>query len=123
MGGAALAIYGLELPESLYRASRHGAFSDFGANPGWLLTGWLNRNAPDRLASGGIVEIVNASRPALRAFTLVNLIAYGVMLRKYWKSTEPNVEAWVLFSLAGYLTYFLFSAGVHENHLFLANLQ
>ena len=108
--------------DSFYRASRHNTMSSFGANPLWLLTWWLERGSAERKSAGGIVSIVYAGRPMLRALTLLTIIGFGTALRAYWKSGDRSVEAWLRYSLVGYLVYFLVSAGVHENHLFLASL-
>jgi hypothetical protein len=58
----------------------------------------------------------------LRALTLLTVIGFWAALRAYWKSGDRSVEAWLRYSLVGYLAYFLVSAGVHENHLFLGSL-
>jgi hypothetical protein len=120
--GVLIALFGLPVIDSLYRASRHGTLSSFGANLPWLLTWWLERTSADRAAAGGIISIVDASRPALRVLSAVTLVAYAAVLRAYWRSTDPTVAGWVRHALAGYLVYFMCSAGVHENHLFLASL-
>lgn len=122
IGGLALFVYGWPVLDSFYRASRHGALSNFGANGPWLLTWWFERHSPERLASGGIVEIVNASRVTLRILSAIMLVAYIAVARRYWNARRRDVTAWLQYSLLAYLVYFTFSAGVHENHLFLASL-
>jgi hypothetical protein len=117
-----LAVFGTVVFESFYRASRHHAMSYFGANPLWLATWWLERDSPERAAAGGIVSVVGAPRPMLRVLTFVMLVAYGWLLRRYWKTGDPTLTGWLRYSLLGYLVYCMVSAGVHENHLFLASL-
>jgi hypothetical protein len=117
-----LLVWGWPAADSFYRASRHNNISSFGANPLWVLTWWLERGSAERLSTGGIVSIVPASRPLLRVLTLFTLIGFVTALRAYWKSGDRSVESWLKYSLVGYLVYFLISAGVHENHLFLGSL-
>ena len=119
-------VYGFPaVSDAFYRASRHNALSNFGANPLWILTWWFERNAPAgerALTPEGFVSILSASRPILRALSLISLIAYVTVLRAYWRSADRTSAGFVRFALAGYLVYFMCSAGVHENHLFLASL-
>jgi hypothetical protein len=117
-----LVVWGWPVAESFYRASRHNNISNFGANPLWVLTWWLERGSAERLSTGGIVSILPASRPLLRVLTLFTLIGFVSALRSYWKSGDRSIEGWLSYSLVGYLVYFLISAGVHENHLFLGSL-
>jgi len=115
-------VWGWPAIDSFYRASRHNTMSSFGANPLWVLTWWLGRGSAERLSTGGIVSIVYAARWILRALTLLTIIGFWTALRAYWKSGDRSVEGWLKYSLVGYLVYFLVSAGVHENHLFLGSL-
>jgi len=117
-----IAMFGTVVFESFYRASRHHSMSSFGANVLWVATWWLERDSPERAAAGGIVSVVGASRPMLRVLTLVTVVLYGWLLRRYWKTADPTLTGWLRFSLLGYLVYWMLSAGVHENHLFLASL-
>ncbi len=104
--------------DALRRASRHNDLSAFGANPLWVLTWWLERTSGD----SGLVSIRPASRPMLRVLSLITLLAYGEVVRRYWRANDRTPAAFLRFSLVGYLVYFMCSAGVHENHLFLAGL-
>jgi len=115
-------VWGWPVIDSFYKASRHNTKSSFGANPLWVLTWWQQRGTAERISADGIVSIVYAGRPMLRALTLLTIIGFWAALRAYWKSRDGSVEAWLRYSLVGYLVYFLVSAGVHENHLFLAGL-
>lgn len=126
IGVLILLVYGVPaVSDAFYRASRHNALSNFGANPLWILTWWFERNAPAgerALTPEGVVSILSASRPILRVLSLISLIAYGTVLHRYWRSADRTAGGFVRFALAGYLVYFMCSAGVHENHLFLAVL-
>jgi hypothetical protein len=119
---AVVLVWGWPVIDSFYRASRHNTKSSFGANPLWVLTWWQQRDTAERMSADGIVSIVYAGRPMLRALTLLTIIGFWTSLRAYWKSRDRSVEGWLRYSLVGYLVYFLVSAGVHENHLFLASL-
>ena len=117
-----LGVYGTPVVESLYRASRHTTLSSFAANFPWLLTWWFGRGSEARLESGGTMAIVYASRVTLRLLSLLMLIAYGSLLRMYWKRGSASSADWIRFSLLGYWAYAVISAGAHENHLFAASL-
>src|SRR5262245_22836960 len=118
---AVILVFGTAVFDSLYRASRHHSLSNFAANVLWVLTWWLERDSPERVAAGGIVSVVGASRPMLRVLTFVTVVLYGWLLHRYWKTGDHTVTSWLRYSLLGYLVYFMLSAGVHENHLFLAS--
>jgi len=121
-----IAFYGYPaFYDALNRAGHHNDLSNFGANPLWVLTWWFEwtaRPGNPTLSPEGLVVILGASRPIIRVLSLVSLVTYAAVLRAYWRSGDRTVGAFVRFSLAGYLVYFLLSVGVHENHLFLANL-
>jgi hypothetical protein len=126
VAGLAVLIYGMPaLYDALNRAGHHNDLSNFGANPLWILTWWFEHApAPGRqgLSPGGLVTIMAAGRPLIRALSLLTLICYAIVVSRYWKSRDPAPSALLRFSIAGYLVYFLCSTGVHENHLFLAAL-
>ena len=122
VGLVVIAVLGTAVFDSLYRASRHHSMSNFGANILWVATWWLERDSPERAAAGGIVSIVGASRPMLRVLTFVTVVLYGWLLRRYWKAGDHTLTGWLRYSLLGYFVYVMLSAGVHENHLFLASL-
>ena len=122
----ALSIYGAgNVYAALNRAGHHNNLSNYGANPLWVLTWWFERTAsPGRqaLSPEGLATIMAAGRPMIRILSVISLVAFATVMRKYWKSNDPSVAGFVRFSLAGYLVYFMCSVGVHENHLFLASL-
>jgi hypothetical protein len=123
---AAILIYGFSsILDALDRAGHHNDLSNYGANPLWVLTWffeWTAQAGKQSLSPAGLVTIMAASRPIIRVSSFISLIGYATILWKYWKSADRTVGGFVRFSLAGYLVYFLFSVGVHENHLFLASL-
>jgi len=121
----ALAVYGWPVVLAFYAAGRHGHFSNFAMNLPWALGWWLERTSPARyghLTPDGFATIANASRRELRIMAGVSLLAYGLVCRAYWKHADRSVAAWLRYALVGYLAYFTLCSGVHENHLFLANL-
>ena len=126
LGAIAIAVYGFsEMYAALDRAGHHNNLSNYGANPLWVLTWWFEWIAvPGKqgLSPDGLVSIMAASRLVLRILSVLSLMLYVVVLRAYGRSTDRSVAGFLRFAIAGYLVYFMFSAGVHENHLFLPSL-
>ncbi len=109
---------------ALDRALHHTMVSGNALNLGWIVTYFLHVIWPatfGRWAAGSADYIYIESS---RTVTLAKIpfdLAYLVVLALFWK-TRPTFEHLIAFSLFGYLTYFTWNVGVHENHLFLACL-
>ena len=110
-----VATYGVStIYASLDRAGHHNNLSNYAANPLWVLTWVFERTAAvgrQSLSPEGLMSIMAASRPEIRVSSLISLLGYVVVLRRYWKSSDRSVGGFIRFSLAGYLVYFLFSVG------------
>jgi hypothetical protein len=90
-------------------------------NANWILTHYLRAFSPERF--GGLVNnqadylYIGPSRiqvvPRL-VFALVYLLILAVFVRQ-----RKTFENMLVFSILGFLAYYTFSIGVHENHLFV----
>lgn len=120
-------IFSSEIVISFYKAlgSQHPYLSANALNLGWLTSYFLHVYAPNiygPLRDGGnyiINQSVSQSVFIVHKgfFILFYFFSLFAFLRA--KKTFRNL---VLFSLLGYLAYFEFNTGVHENHLFLSVL-
>jgi hypothetical protein len=122
---AVLAVFGTAVLAALQHAVSFPILSAQGLNFNWLLTGLLH--VLDPAAYGPLVD--GAIRPiTLPPGSLVGLLAkllffalYGGLLLRFL--VAPKTYSNLLrYALLGYLAYFLFNTGVHENHLFPAIL-
>jgi hypothetical protein len=120
----AVASFGFTpIADSFKHTVQHRLLSGDALNFNWLVTWFLQVFYPDTYGpvTDGIVQAVTIDRAAgwVNAIRLVFLLFYlGVLWRllKIRRSFAGAIEC----ALAGYLSYFMFNIGVHENHLFLA---
>ncbi len=119
-------IFGVEeVSQSLIRVtSMHPYLSGNALNLNWVITHFLHIFDPARfggLKNGEAEFIINTSPKLTTLPRLLFLLFYASALIVFFKR-EKTFENVILFSLLGYLAYFMFNTGVHENHLFLAGL-
>lgn len=120
-----LGIFGAAFPEALNTAMEdpyEGFLSGYALNFNWILTYLLQLTQPDTYGEveyGFIFEIEVRDPAVTTPPFLVFVVLYGLALFRFFTS-EKTFENLILFSLAGYLSYFVFNTGVHENHLFMA---
>jgi hypothetical protein len=109
---------------SLQDAMGHAILSGYALNYNWLLTYYLRLTQPDRFGAiaGGIIDYVDATDwPTVGLSKILFVIFYIVTLIVFARRTK-SFDNLLRFSILGYLSYFTFNTGVHENHLFLAGL-
>lgn len=121
---AIFCIFGVdEVALSLFRiTSMHPYLSGNALNLNWITTHFLHVFYPDRF--GGLINgeasfIVNTSPKLTVIPRLLFFFSYTIALLVLFKR-EKMFENMLIFSLLGYLAYFVFNTGVHENHLFIA---
>jgi len=122
----AVASFGFHpIADSLKRALQHELLSGDALNFNWLVTWFLRVFYADTYgaAKDGVIEavIIDPSAGWATAIQLVFILFYlGALWRllKLRWSFAGTIEC----CLAGYLSYFIFNIGVHENHLFLATI-
>ena len=125
VGGLVLAAYGLQpLTNALQAALNHTFLSGNALNLSWIITHRLHVLRPFEF--GGLVDgqaayIVTDDPAITRLPRMLFLASYAVTFVVY-ALREKSFKNLILFSLLGYLVYFTFNTGVHENHLFLASI-
>ncbi len=116
--------FGLPILESLRAAMTFDQMLSGNAlNLNWLYTFFLHLLAPDRfgpLKDGQVDLIIIYGHNALVTWPpkILFLAIYGFLCVRFFRR-EKTFERLLIYSLLGYLSYFLFNIGVHENHLFL----
>jgi len=106
---------------SLQRAmTRHNFISGYALNFGWLHTWALHLWAPEKYGSlqNGEIDLIQ-SRDALLLLPekVLFYLSYGAILIAF-ALQKKTFKQLIVYSMLGYLAYFLFNTGVHENHLF-----
>jgi hypothetical protein len=122
LGLTLLVFEAAPLALSLGKALNNEFLSGDALNFSWIETHWLHVFYPDDF--GGLIggEAGYIVSDALRVTLLPKLLfflTYAVALVAFFRR-EKTFENLINFSLIGYLAYFTFNTGVHENHLFLA---
>jgi hypothetical protein len=94
-------------------------------NFNWLITHLLHVLYPDRFGSLIDGQATHICVPTSLMITLIPRLlfwlSYIITVVLFFKR-DKSYENLILFSLLGYLVYFTFNLGVHENHLFLATI-
>ncbi len=106
---------------SLQRAmTRHNFISGYALNFGWLHTWALHLWAPEKYGSlqNGEIDLIQ-SRDALLMLPekILFYLSYAAILIAF-ALQKKTFKQLIVYSILGYLSYFLFNTGVHENHLF-----
>jgi hypothetical protein len=99
----------------------HNFISGYALNFGWLHTWALHFWAPEKygsLQNGEIGLIQTRDALVLLPERILFYASYFGILLAFVRNTK-TFERLLLYSMLGYLSYFLFNTGVHENHLFL----
>jgi hypothetical protein len=106
---------------SLQRAtSWHRFISGYALNFGWLHTWALHVWAPEKygsLQNGEIGLIQTRDTLVLLPEKILFYLSYAAILIAFVRQ-KKTFRQLIVYSTLGYLSYFLFNAGVHENHLF-----
>ncbi len=106
---------------SLQRAmTRHNFISAYALNFGWLHTWALHLWAPEKYGSlqNGEIDLIQ-TRDALLMLPekILFYLSYGAILIAF-ALQKKTFKQLIVYSMLGYLSYFLFNTGAHENHLF-----
>lgn len=108
----------------IYASLFHDFLSGNALNFNWILT-WIIRITNPQLF-GGLTEYqifyINDSNDTLiylfLTLRVIFVALFALMLFEFYQS-KLSFENLLKFSTLGYLSYFMFNIGVHENHLFL----
>jgi hypothetical protein len=123
VGLVLLAAFGPVVLSAFSRSMGHHHVSAQAANAGWILTWILHVANP---AVFGPIEMGRSNIIVPRGSVIVPLLKaiFGVLfislLVRYARSGDRSVVGLLRHALAGYLVYFMFNGGVHENHLQMA---
>jgi len=92
-------------------------------NLGWIVTWALRVLQPDQygaLNSGQIDLIVAPEEFPLWSLKMLFYLSYVLILIVFARQ-KKTFERLITYSMLGFMSYFVFNAGVHENHLFLVS--
>jgi hypothetical protein len=119
-----IAIFGFEpLLSAWVKATNRRYLSANALNFNWIITHFLHIFKSDLFGNiidgqAGIVKL-SPSHNIMRLPKSLFILFYLYTLVMFFKR-EKSFENLAIFSLLGYLSYFMFNPGVHENHLFIA---
>ncbi len=119
-----LLAFGPTLLFSLRNTMKGEFLSGYALNLNWLVTFLLHQVAPQTYGpiQNGEVALINNPGSTVLAFTYLSfLLVYGLIVLRF-VTVHKTFANFLLYSLLGYLAYFILSADVHENHLFSACL-
>jgi len=116
---ATLLLLGRGSMLSLARGAAHDTLSGYAMNLGWILTWAMHVVWPDSYGplQDGYIEVIRTRDT--RVLGLLKVLFYSsfaLALWRQWRAPSTPENLW-RFMLAGYLAYFLFNKGAHENHL------
>jgi hypothetical protein len=117
-----VAIFGTAVIQSLQRAMSHHYLSGLALNFAWLHT-WalhlLQSQKYGSLVDGQIDLILTGNTLVTLPERVLFYASYALVLTAFLRRPK-TFERLIGYAILGYLCYFIFNAGVHENHLFLA---
>lgn len=117
-----LLAFGTEWLVAFRRALNHPFLSGNALNFNWVILHGLQKWLPKALGGlvGGYGTVVQTrDLRYLLPPTLLFFALYGMILWQFWRRGR-SYEAALRYALTGYLAYFMFKSGVHENHLYVA---
>ena len=123
--GLTLLIFGAGPVWEAFRASAsHNYLSGNALNANWIYTHFIRVFSPEQF--GGLVNkqatyIVTDSAQIQLVPRLLFILFYALTLAVFYRR-EKSFENTLLFSILGFLAYYTFNIGVHENHLFLVTI-
>ena len=104
---------------SLARGAAHDTLSGYAMNLGWILTWAMHVVWPASYGplQDGYIEVIRTQDTRVLGWMKVLFYTtFALALWRQWRSPSTPENLW-RFMLAGYLSYFLFNKGAHENHL------
>jgi len=119
-----LSVFGLEPIRAFGRALVEDDLSGNALNFNWVLTHLFHTFYPHifgDLVDGHSIVILTRDLRIVAVPQLMLFVLYAVTFVAFLRR-EKTFENVILYSLIGYLAYFMFNTGVHENHLFLASI-
>lgn len=124
IGALVLGAFGTGVIGAFKYAVDTRIFSGNGLNLCWVITHYIRLARPEMfggLLPDGTAELIRLPPTHSLKFWMhaAFFAVYGMILLIYTRRTS-SLQDLVLYSLLGYLAYFVLNTGVHENHLFYA---
>ena len=117
-----LLIFGWKIFDSLHRAMTYHIFlSAYGLNLSWIHTWLLHLLQPEKygaLQDGMIGIFQTRDFSVIWPEKILFYLSYAALLIAFFRR-QKTFERLIVYSILGYLAYFVFNTSVHENHLFL----
>lgn len=104
---------------ALQRGIAHDTLSGYALNSGWILTWAMHVRWPESYGplQDGLIEVLRTRDTRILALVRITFgAAFLFALWRQWRGPRTT-DGLLRAMLAGYLAYFLFNKGVHENHL------
>jgi hypothetical protein len=122
--GAVVTVFGDSIPSALWKSLHHRSLSGNALNLNWVITHALHLFDPQQYGGleDGEARYILMEGGTIKTFSrCLFWAAYSAVtaLFLFRRKTFNNL---IIYSLLGYLAYFTFNTGVHENHLFLAGV-
>jgi hypothetical protein len=115
------AIFGTAIIHSLQLAMSHDYLSGLALNFSWLHTWALHLAEPEKygaLQDGQIGIIHTHETLVILPEKILFYASYAIILIAFARQ-KKTFERLIIYSVLGYMAYFVFNSGVYENHLFL----
>ena len=115
-------IFGWKIFDALKRAMTYHKFlSAYGLNLCWIETWAFHLLSPDKYGplQNGVIDIFIVRDPLVVWPNKILFYASYVAIFFAFVRQPKTFERLVIYSILGYLAYFVFNTSVHENHLFL----
>jgi hypothetical protein len=120
-----LLVFGPFFVLSFFKGMQHSALSANALNVSWIITWLLHVFAPDQFGAviNGRIEIIDPESGLVTLFPKVAfLVLYAYSVYRFFRNEEKTFEDLIKYMILGYLTYFMWNTGVHQNHLFIGSL-
>jgi len=117
-----LLIFGAKIFDSLHRAMTYHIFlSAYGLNLPWLQTWALHLINPEKYGAlqNGEIDIFQTRDPLVVGPTKILFYLNYAAIALSFARQKKTFERLIVYSILGYMAYFIFNTSVHENHLFL----
>ena len=127
-GAAALALVLAFGPQPVWLALKaslsHPYLSGNALNLNWIITHFLHVFRPNEFGGlqNGLAGYILTSDPRITAIPRLLFLGAYLLALAVFTRREKHFENLLVFSIAGFLGYFTFNTGVHENHLFLVTI-
>lgn len=122
VGGTFMLFGGAVVQSLFYALTKSTYLSGNALNFNWIFTYLLHQWDPTTygpLVKGQVSIIMTESAVVTLVPRLMFAALYLFSLVRYWRA-RIEVESFLVYASFGYLAYFEFNPGVHENHLFPA---